>query len=97
MLSESVSVCRRKVPEDIRWMTMAGRLLQPSQQFQEIRLFSRGRRQLGFQLRHLRLQALQPCTRAGQHHHLAIKLFPAHQVEFAEAALQQRLELAFDF
>ena len=57
-----------------------------------------GRRvELRFHLCDLRFQAFQACPRARQHDHLAIKLFPADQVQFAEAALQQGLELAFDF
>ncbi len=50
-----------------------------------------------FQLCHLRLQALQPRTGAGQDYHLAVEFFAADQVQFAEPTLQQRLELAFDF
>ena len=50
-------------------------------------LFSRGWRQPCFKFSHLRLQALQPRTCAGQYHHLAVKLFPADQVELAETAL----------
>ena len=56
-----------------------------------------GRVQPCFQFRDFRLQALQPRTRAGQYHHLAVEFFPTHQVQFAEATLQQGLELAFDF
>jgi len=53
--------------------------------------------ELRFHLRDLRLKAFQPCPSACKYNHLAIKLFPAHQIQLAEAALQQSLELAFDF
>ncbi|CAN1605997.1 protein of unknown function [Pseudomonas mediterranea] len=53
--------------------------------------------QPSLQLRHLRLQTFQPRPGTGQHDHLTVEFFPAHQVQLAEAALQQRLELAFDF
>ena len=53
--------------------------------------------ELRFQFRHLRLKTLQSCPSARQHNHLAIKLFPAHQVQLAETTLQQSLELALDF
>lgn len=51
----------------------------------------------GFQFGDLGFQALQASAGASQDDHLAIEFFPADQVQFAEAALQQSLELAFDF
>ena len=53
--------------------------------------------QSGFHFGHFGFQAFKAGTGTGQHHHLAVELFTAHQIKLAETALQQGFELAFDF
>ena len=60
-------------------------------------LLLRSRRQPGFQLSYLFLQGFEPGAGARQHDHLAVEFFTADQVQFAEGALHQHLELAFQF
>lgn len=53
--------------------------------------------ELGFQFRDLGFQRFEASAGAGENYHLAVELFPADQIELAEAALQQGLELRLQF
>ena len=46
---------------------------------------------------HFSLKGFQARASAGQHDHLAVEFVAADQVEFAEGALQQHLELGLEF
>src|SRR5690606_20484896 len=52
---------------------------------------------LRFQLRHTGFEGFQAGAGAGQHDHLTVELFAADQIELAERALQQGLEVRFQF
>nr|GFB21051.1 hypothetical protein [Tanacetum cinerariifolium] len=52
---------------------------------------------LRLHFRHLRLQCLKAGAGASEHNHLAVEFFPANQIQLAEPALQQGLELGFEF
>lgn len=57
--------------------------------------FGGGRRELGFHFRDLGFQRLEARAGTGEDDHLAVEFVAADQVELAEGALHQNLELGF--